>query len=55
MQAENAVDQMDWIEKMTRVIASLLSVQLVEMVHSIFLLKMHPSVPMLFVINIIRK
>lgn len=32
MQAENTVDQMDWIEKMTGVIASLLSVQSVEMV-----------------------
>ncbi|XP_054820354.1 ADP-ribosylation factor GTPase-activating protein AGD1-like isoform X3 [Prosopis cineraria] len=31
LQAENAVDQMDWIEKMTGVIASLLSVQSVEM------------------------
>lgn len=36
MQAENAVDQMDWIEKITGVIASLLSVQSAEMVHSRF-------------------
>lgn len=33
MQAENAVDQMDWIEKITGVIASLLKVQAPEKVN----------------------
>ena len=34
MQAENALDQMDWMEKITGVIASLLSAQTLERVHS---------------------
>lgn len=34
MQAENAVDQMDWMEKINGVIASLLSVQTLGMVRS---------------------
>lgn len=33
MQAENALDQMDWIEKITSVIASLLSAQPPEKVN----------------------
>jgi Arf-GAP/coiled-coil/ANK repeat/PH domain-containing protein len=33
MQAENALDQMDWIEKITGVIASLLSSQAPEKVN----------------------
>lgn len=36
MQAENATDQMDWIEKITGVIASLLSAQTLDMVHCRF-------------------
>lgn len=39
MQAESAMDQMDWIEKITGVIASLLSSQAPERV--IFLKKIH--------------
>ena len=34
MQAENALDQMDWMEKINGVIASLLSVQTLGMVRS---------------------
>lgn len=42
MQAENAVDQMDWMEKITGVIASLLSVQtLVHHISFLFAFSLH--------------
>lgn len=42
IQAENAVDQMEWMEKINGVIASLLSIQTLGSVRNRFLLyKMH--------------
>lgn len=57
LQAENAHDQMDWIEKITGVISSLLSFQAPErvIVHNVHILKhMKPLISIVFVMVIIN-
>lgn len=54
MQAESALDQMDWIEKITGVIASLLSSQIPERVTSVYFCLRCNNVILVGVINVIH-